>query len=417
MEQNDWTRQLHDRLADHKTAVPDGLWDNIEQRLDAQCKPRKRPVVLRMAPWMAAAASVALLIGGAFYTSRNATAPVAAPLSVARSVGQSGAGASSAASEASPGGLLALAGKRNAAAAHAVDASAAAEPSTAMALAEGTPDTELQQSVGQNGEEEAATSAGQAPEEAPAAHKQGARRSGNNHSVATAPAAYAAAYGHRSTRGTASRWSVGAHTGNAFAESNSTSGAVPVVGYYASSGKNTDDMLFCSYPSLFANYKEVKHHNQPLAVGASVSYAINKRVSLSTGLVYTRVTSDFVQQAGSDEIVDNQRLHYIGVPLGVSCNVWSNRSVRAYATMGAQVDFNVKATLASDGVSSDIGKDRPQVSGTAGVGIEYDIVPQVGLYAEPGVRYYFNNHSAVDNIFKSQPWAFNLQVGVRINVK
>ena len=62
-------------------------------------------------------------------------------------------------------------------------------------------------------------------------------------------------------------------------------------------------------------------------------------------------------------------------------------------------------------------KDRPQFSGNAAVGIEYDIVPQVGLYAEPGVRYYFDNRSTVENVFKTRPWAFNVQMGVRINVK
>ena len=51
------------------------------------------------------------------------------------------------------------------------------------------------------------------------------------------------------------------------------------------------------------------------------------------------------------------------------------------------------------------------------MGIEYDIVPQVGLYAEPGVRYYFDNRSTVENVFKTRPWAFNMQMGVRINVK
>lgn len=417
MKQNDWTRQLHDRLDNHKTAVPDGLWDNIERRLDAKRKPKRRRVVLRAASWMAAAASVALLVVGGFYTNRHGVAPVSAPLAGARSVAQNAEKGAPTTGSGSSGGLLALVGGGSKAASASAPASAASQKDMAVASADDALGTAVVQGVGEEVPVEVAAASAPDMEKAASATAKTENRSGGRHPSAVANAAPVGGYVHHGTAKNSSRWSVGAHTGNAFAESRNTQGAVPIAQFCASSDRNPDETVFNAYPLLFANYKEVKHHNQPLAVGMSVSYAINNRLALSTGLVYTRVTSDFIQQAGSDEIVDNQRLHYIGVPLGVSCNVWSNRSVRTYATVGAQVDFNVKATLDTEGVSTNIKKDRPQVSGTAGVGVEYDIVPQVGVYAEPGVRYYFNNHSAVDNIFKSQPWAFSLQVGVRINVK
>lgn len=417
MEQNDWTRRLHDRLENHKTMVPDGLWDNIEQRLDAKSKPHKRRVALRVASWVAAAASVALLIVGGFYTNRNAVAPVSAPLSERRSADGGAAKAETQGREDVPDNLLALATGHNKAATHAEAHYAAAETVAAMAIEEGVPAYEKVQNEEQNVEENKKKAVAPTTENEAVATTQSAKRSEKRSSVPNAYAASATSYERNASRNATSRWSFGAHTGNAFTESNNTSGAIPVLSYDASADKMSNIILLNSYPSLFANYKEVKHHNQPLSVGASVSYALNKRVSLTTGLVYTRVTSDFVRSAGSDEIVDNQRLHYIGVPLAVNYNVWGIGNLRTYATIGAQADFNVKATLSSDGVNSNIKKDRPQFSGTAAVGIEYDIVPQVGIYAEPGVRYYFDNHSAVDNIFKSQPWAFNLQVGVRINVK
>ena len=58
MKQQDWTEQLRQRLADHEEPVPEGLWDDIEQRLQR----RPRLVVLRR--WMAGAAAVALLLIG-----------------------------------------------------------------------------------------------------------------------------------------------------------------------------------------------------------------------------------------------------------------------------------------------------------------------------------------------------------------
>lgn len=416
MEQNDWTRQLHDRLENHKTAVPSDLWDNIERQLDAKSKSRKPRLVLRVAYWVSAAAAVALLIVGAFYTNHDALAPVSAPLAGVRQGAEAEskthgsenktpcAGTETAlqAETASAGTLVAIAGN----------------PASVASVPDETPlDAALQQNAAESSENSVADATSQDGGTPHSARKESIeKREGKRNAVSDAVSS-AAAYGHRSEYNGTSRWSVGAHTGNAFAESRSTTGATPVAGMYAASGKMDDNVLFCSYPSIFAGYKEVKHHNQPFTAGVSVSYSINSRIALTTGLVYTRVTSDFIQSAGSDEIADNQRLHYIGIPLGVNYSLWSNRHVRTYATAGAQVDFNVKATLASDGITSDIDKDRPQVSGTVAAGIEYNIVPQLGLYAEPGVRYYFNNHSGVDNIFKDKPWAFSLQIGLRLNVK
>ena len=58
MKQQDWTDELRQRLSDYEEPVPEGLWDDIEQRIQR----RPRLVVLRR--WMAGAAAVALLLVG-----------------------------------------------------------------------------------------------------------------------------------------------------------------------------------------------------------------------------------------------------------------------------------------------------------------------------------------------------------------
>ena len=65
MEQQDWTEQLRNRLSSHEEPVPDGLWDRIEQQLDASSGKPRRVVPLRW--WLAAAAvAVVALIGGGY---------------------------------------------------------------------------------------------------------------------------------------------------------------------------------------------------------------------------------------------------------------------------------------------------------------------------------------------------------------
>lgn len=88
--------------------------------------------------------------------------------------------------------------------------------------------------------------------------------------------------------------------------------------------------------------------------------------------------------------------------------------------LGGEADFNVKNHTEVEGVTLDqdeVKKDRAQFSGKASVGVQYDVVPQVGFYVEPGAKYYFDNGSDIENTFKDKKWNFNLQFGLRINIK
>ena len=77
----------------------------------------------------------------------------------------------------------------------------------------------------------------------------------------------------------------------------------------------------------------------------------------------------------------------------------------------------MSANLQSNNVSTDIKKDRPQFSAGASAGVQLNFVPQAGIYVEPGVRYYFDNNSSVQNIYKEHPCNFSLQIGLRYNIK
>ena len=61
-------------------------------------------------------------------------------------------------------------------------------------------------------------------------------------------------------------------------------------------------------------------------------------------------------------------------------------------------------------------RDKMQWSTNASVGIQYDFIPQLGVYVEPGMKYYFDNGSQIENIFKDKKLNFNIQFGLRFNV-
>ena len=68
-------------------------------------------------------------------------------------------------------------------------------------------------------------------------------------------------------------------------------------------------------------YEETKHH-QPISVGMQVGFHLLPKLKLSTGLVYTKVSSDFISGVSDTRTVSTQDLHYIGIPLNLSYSVW-----------------------------------------------------------------------------------------------
>lgn len=162
-------------------------------------------------------------------------------------------------------------------------------------------------------------------------------------------------------------------------------------------------------------YEETKHH-QPISVGMQVGFHLLPKLKLSTGLVYTKVSSDFISGVSDTRTVSTQDLHYIGIPLNLSYSVWEYKGLHTYVTAGGEGAVNIKNHTETDGEVKESKRDKMQWSTNASVGIQYDFIPQLGVYVEPGMKYYFDNGSQIENIFKDKKLNFNIQFGLRLNV-
>ncbi|MBR5657162.1 MAG: outer membrane beta-barrel protein [Prevotella sp.] len=164
-----------------------------------------------------------------------------------------------------------------------------------------------------------------------------------------------------------------------------------------------------------AGYEEREQHRQPFSVGLSVGIPIGQRWTVTTGLAYTQLHADFLKIMNKRKLATEQDLQYVGCPVNLNYSILQTKRLRAYAAAGAQMDVNVKAKSVTEGVETEMKKDRLQLSTQAAVGLQLDVMPQVGVYVEPGVKYYFDNNSNVSTFFKDKPCNFNLQVGLRWN--
>ena len=168
--------------------------------------------------------------------------------------------------------------------------------------------------------------------------------------------------------------------------------------------------------AFLADYEEQESHNQPISFGLSVGYPLNTWLSLSSGLVYTKLNSTFTTLMPNHQIQRHQKLHYLGVPLNLQAHLLQWHGISLYLTAGVQADWNIKAESNTDGVNQVMDKDRMQWSIGGSLGLAYHIIPQLSLYAEPGIRHYIDNGSTINNYFKDKPTSFNLQLGLRFDL-
>ena len=166
-------------------------------------------------------------------------------------------------------------------------------------------------------------------------------------------------------------------------------------------------------------------HKMPVKIGASIRYDFNKFLGIESGLTYSFLSSDL--KTGKEGAVSGwskgvQSMHYLGIPLNLSFNIFSSRYFNAYVTAGGLMEKCVRGSLKTDeyldgkyhGSSSTALKQKElQWSVNGAAGIQVNILPQLGLYMEPGVSHHFSNNSKVRTIYSDKPTDFSLSFGLR----
>ena len=165
-------------------------------------------------------------------------------------------------------------------------------------------------------------------------------------------------------------------------------------------------------------------HRLPVHAGASIAYRINDRVSVETGIAYSYLSADIHEGSDSYYFAGERSLHYVGIPVGVRVRAMSWKNFDIYVGAGFEADKCVSGTIKKayviNGQTRDDGHEsisiRPlQWSVNAGAGVQYNFSSMVGIYAEPGLSYYFDNGSNIETIYSEKPLNFNLNIGLRVS--
>ena len=168
--------------------------------------------------------------------------------------------------------------------------------------------------------------------------------------------------------------------------------------------------------------EEKAEYEKPFTLGLSASIGLNDRWSVLTGLEYTRLRSSHTIGRDTLYLKNRQTVHYVGVPLGLSYTVWSKGNLHLNASAFGKMEIPVAGILNSEhhnGVAYTYQntlkfKAPIQWSAGAGIGLQYNLTPWMGLYVEPQVRYYFDTGGGIQTIRQVQPVEFAVPFGVRL---
>lgn len=165
------------------------------------------------------------------------------------------------------------------------------------------------------------------------------------------------------------------------------------------------------------------NHRVPVTVGVGVQYELTDRWAIESGVTYTYLNSTGKSE-GMFAYKTSQELHYVGVPLSVSYKFVDTKRVEVYARAGGAVERAVAAkrtqTISTtdenvgNSTTQKIDRQGVQLSATVAVGAELKITQRVGLYAEAGAGYFFDNKQPL-SYRTEHPLSLTLQAGARLH--
>ncbi len=207
---------------------------------------------------------------------------------------------------------------------------------------------------------------------------------------------------------------------------NSTPGAVSGA-EYAEFGNDHSQPLTMDIPYRFHNIRlddiqvPQKTYLPPVTLGINISYYLTENLSLGTGISYSYLRTLYSHANQPGNRADLQ-LHYIGVPLYLSQNLFSSSAWNIYVSAGGKIEKGVRGLYRQNsGISGDGQYTTPlaingvQWSLQGAVGVGYKLSDYLNLFAEPQIAYYFENGQP-ESIRSEFPVAPGVSVGLRIEL-
>ena len=166
----------------------------------------------------------------------------------------------------------------------------------------------------------------------------------------------------------------------------------------------------------------------PLTLGLGVRFYLLPGFSIGTGVDYSLLTRTFTgtytgpgdsRKPEATEAGDIQHnMQYLGVPLDLYYDILSSDKIKFYVYGGGEVEYcvsNKYTVFTSPRITCSEPVRKLQYSVGGGVGVEFRLADKLGLYLDPGVKYYFP-YGQPKSIRTDKPLMFNFDAGLRFSL-
>lgn len=151
-------------------------------------------------------------------------------------------------------------------------------------------------------------------------------------------------------------------------------------------------------------------HRRPTSFGMTISYGLTSKLSIVTGLEYSRYRSSITYT--KENLSANQRADYLGIPIRIDYQALRSNHFAVYTGAGFKADWCVKASYAGEKLT-----DKSlnwTVYATAGA--QYEILRGISIYIEPEISYYLNNSDQTLRTYRTEnPLMISAVLGVRLS--
>ncbi len=407
---DDLLNSIKDRLDSYEESAPEGLWSDIEASVFPKEKPRKAAFV----PWMWLSAAAAAVAAVLIVTNTLSNDPKEDRIVAQTDITPSSSvnpGDDPASSEelaslladadvrpvepAAPGRVRSMPVKS------VPENQASLEPEPEMA-AEAEPDVVLEPGSEKVEEAEPTVPVEQEQDRRVATNHDGEDWSG-----------YMSATDDGDT-GFLSRISMKASLAGAATQSQDVSNYDPAMFYYGSgdtrSSGYSDEPTRAFAPmdpliSASSVETDTRHH-RPVRMSLTFHMPLGGIFGVETGASYTLLRSTVTTTSGSTVNRNIQTLKYLGIPVNLTADLYGNDWCRLYLSGGGMAEKCVS------------GEIKPLLwSLNAAAGAQINLGRSLGIYAEPGLSYHFDDGSPVRTIYKDRPLDFMMTLGARMSFR
>lgn len=162
-------------------------------------------------------------------------------------------------------------------------------------------------------------------------------------------------------------------------------------------------------------------HQLPATIQFLFTRMLSSRLFIGTGLSHTRLTSTITTGSSEAFIQELQRVNYIGVPFCLGWQWTDKAGLNLYSSAGVVLELPVLCTTdvkhMANGLNTFNKRSAPglpnQWSATLGLGLQYELTPQLGIYMEPSLQYFFDNGSNLKTYRTEHPIGISLPIGIR----